>query len=164
MPTQLFSPYEMRLAAMPAHEPTDVPGLVEPGNINYAERPVVHNADGSISSVASSSFTQEDPNKPYYGKEILIPTVIHDKNGKWYVDPDEKNFPAAKAYYYKTGQHMGIFTNGDAADDYAERVHLDYMNGLYGPQYVPKWYAPTYTPAPVHPPQPSQVPWPKEWR
>lgn len=83
-------------------------GLLVPGNINLSQRPKVKNADGSISTVRSMSFTDDK------GQNILIPTVIGDR-----VVSDGE----AIRHYYKTGQHLGIFTTPQAADTYAESLH-----------------------------------------
>ena len=90
-------------------QPTNAPGLVEPGNINIHRRPVVHNADGSISTVRSASF--EDDN----GHNVLIPTVIP---GRGVVPMDQ-----AIKYYQQTGEHLGKFDSVDNADAYAESLH-----------------------------------------
>ena len=126
---------------MPSHASTAAQGLLVPGNIAIADRPVVHNQDGSISSVRSMGIEDENPQSPYYGKQVLIPTVIPDANGKWTVDTSPKGM-AARAYYYKTGQHLGVFATSDASDKYAQQLHEDYMNGMYGNRYVPKGYTP----------------------
>jgi hypothetical protein len=89
--------------------PQKAAGLIVPGNINIHARPVVRNADGSISTVRSMSFTDDD------GRAVLIPTVI---DGRGIVPPAE-----AIKYYYQTGQHLGIFEHPGAADTYAQALH-----------------------------------------
>jgi len=84
-------------------------GLVVPGNINTHRRPVVHNADGSISTVRSMNFEDET------GRQVLVPTVIP---GRGIVSPDE-----AIRYYYATGQHLGIFDTPENAEAYARSLH-----------------------------------------
>jgi hypothetical protein len=85
-----------------------VPGMIAPGNIDLAKRPVVKNKDGSISTVRSMSINED-------GKEVLIPTVSNE--GKILSDED------AVRYYRRTGQHLGMFETPDAADAYAQALH-----------------------------------------
>ena len=78
------------------------------GNINLNNRKRAINEDGSISTVRSMSFEDEN------GKEVLIPTVI---NGK--VVSDEE----AIQHYYNTGEYLGKFNTVEEADKYAEELH-----------------------------------------
>ena len=84
-------------------------GLVMPGNINIHRRPTVRNRDGSISTVRSMSFEDDD------GRNVLIPTVIE---GRGVVPADQ-----AIQYYKQTGQHLGMFDTPENADAYAQSLH-----------------------------------------
>ena len=90
-------------------EPTNAPGLTIPGNINIHRRPVVRNADGSISTVRSMNFTDED------GQNVVIPTVIV---GRGVVSPEQ-----AIQYYRQTGEHLGKFDTPENAEAYARSLH-----------------------------------------
>lgn len=83
---------------------------VVPGNIDLSVRPVVRNADGSISTVRSMSFEVN-------GKEVLVPTVSDD--GRIMSAEEAINM------FRKTGRHLGIFNSPEAATAYAERLHQD---------------------------------------
>lgn len=90
-------------------ESENAPGLLVPGNINTHRRPVVKNRDGSISTVRSASFEDDD------GRNVLIPTVIE---GRGVVPIDE-----AIKFYRQTGQHLGHFDTPENADAYAQSLH-----------------------------------------
>lgn len=93
---------------------TNVEGLVHRGNIDIYNRPVVHNKDGSISTVRSFSIGTDQG-------EVLIPQVV---NGKL-VSKKE-----AEAHYRRTGEHLGIFRTPAEADAFAQRLH-EQQAGLY---------------------------------
>ena len=101
--------------------PGPTKGMVAPGNTDLRSLPVISNPDGSSSTVYSTSFTDEHPKSPTYGKEVLVKGIL---NGKKTDDID-----ALKDQYYKTGQHLGVFENGDAADAYGQRLHEDWQAG-----------------------------------
>ncbi len=85
------------------------------GNIDLNSRPVVTNADGSISTVRSISITDDN------GKVILIPTVIKDSSGTGKVVSNDE----AVKHYYDTGEYLGKFNSEDEADKYAQQLHED---------------------------------------
>jgi hypothetical protein len=88
----------------------NVPGLVSPGTINLAQRPIVKNADGSISTVRSISVG-------FDGAEFLIPTI--GPNGETLSEKE------AIDLFKKTGDHLGKFKDAKSATDFAERLHQD---------------------------------------
>jgi len=92
-------------------------GMVEPGNIDLARRPVVRNDDGSISTVRSMSVNID-------GQEVLIPTVSDD--GRIMGDDE------AVEQYRQTGRHLGKFRTPDEATTYAEDLHRQ-QEAMYAP-------------------------------
>jgi hypothetical protein len=88
--------------------PSDTAGMITAGNIDLTKRPVVTNADGSISTVRSISVNID-------GMETLIPTVTDAG----------RIVSNAKAIdiFRQTGQHLGQFATSVAADAYAQILH-----------------------------------------
>jgi len=113
-----------------------VPGMIAPGNIDLAKRPVVKNPDGSISTVRSMSINVD-------GNEVLIPTVAAD--GSRILSNEE-----AIAQYKRTGQMLGIFDTPANATAYAQQLHDQQAKA-----YAPGATAPAVPGAPAPPAAPG---------
>jgi hypothetical protein len=93
-------------------------GMLKQGNVDLSKRPVVKNPDGTISTVRSITVTLPD------GKAVLIPTVV----GGRVVSNQE-----AIQHFKQTGEHLGIFKDETAADQYANALH-EQQAQAYAPQ------------------------------
>lgn len=98
--------------------PEEVPGMIEPGNIDLSSRPVVRNSDGSISTVRSISVK-------WSRERIPDPTV--SETARILSDDD------AVKQFKKTGKHLGVFDSPEDATAYARQLHED-QESFYAPQ------------------------------
>lgn len=95
-----------------------IPGLIEKGNIDLYNRPIVYNDDGSISTVESMSFQPSDGIGA--GHEVLIPTISDD--GRRMTDEEAQQY-----YYYNPNgaRYLGILDTPENANTYAIKLHND---------------------------------------
>ncbi len=128
--------------------PGPADGLVRPGTIDLTTLPAVNLGNGMWGTVHSAS-------REVNGVEVLYPQIV---NGKL-VSDDE-----AFRYAMQTGRNLGTFTDGDAADKYALRLHNDWAAGkIPGVQMTAPGGPPTPPPvqeaanagAPIIPAQPA---------
>jgi hypothetical protein len=91
--------------------------MTQVGNIDLHNRPVVHNPDGSISTVRS--ITIGGNGEPAY----LIPTVVGNK---------VVSNKDAVQHFKDTGEHLGRFDSTDSADAYAQSLHEDQAKEYVG--------------------------------
>jgi hypothetical protein len=106
----------MQMFQQPAHPHTpspyllpDAPGLLQRGNIDMTTRPLVRNPDGSVSTIRSMSYS------PGAGREVLIPTVSNEGT----IMKGREAVP----YWGGRGQNLGVFSNPEDADAYAQKLH-----------------------------------------
>lgn len=90
--------------------------LVQPGNIDLKNRPIVENDDGSYSTVRTMTVGPDEA-----GVYANVPTVLESEKGKGYIASDDQ----AYRNFAKTGQHLGKYSNLKAALKAAESLHKD---------------------------------------
>ena len=84
------------------------------GNIDLYDRPQYRNANGSISTVDSTSYNID-------GQEVLLPTVWNRNGTPYHSSNDEEILQR----YWDTGEYLGKFSTVEEANDYAEKLHLE---------------------------------------
>lgn len=84
------------------------------GNIDLYDRPQHRNANGSISTVDSTSYNID-------GQEVLLPTVWNRNGTPYHSQNDEEILQR----YRDTGEYLGKFSTVEEANDYAEKLHLE---------------------------------------
>lgn len=84
------------------------------GNIDLYDRPQYRNANGSISTVDSTSYNID-------GQEVLLPTVWNRNGTPYHSSNDEEILQR----YRDTGEYLGKFSTVEEANDYAEKLHLE---------------------------------------
>lgn len=101
--------------------PGEWPGMVEQGNIDLDNRPVVPTPTGGFATVRSASFGMPD------GYEYLLPSVTQDGRTLYWA-------PDIVKQYEKTGQFLGKFKDPYSADEYTRALHEAQEN-----QYINQW-------------------------
>lgn len=84
------------------------------GNIDLYDRQQYRNANGSISTVDSTSYNID-------GQEVLLPTVWNRNGTPYHSSNDEEILQR----YWDTGEYLGKFSTVEEANDYAEKLHLE---------------------------------------
>lgn len=84
------------------------------GNIDLYDRQQYRNANGSISTVDSTSYNID-------GQEVLLPTVWNRNGTPYHSSNDEEILQR----YRDTGEYLGKFSTVEEANDYAEKLHLE---------------------------------------
>lgn len=87
-------------------------GMLQQGNIDLNNRPIVRNPDGTISTIRSTSAN-------FDGAETLVPTIVDGKN---------VGVKGGFSNYLKTGQHLGKFDTPDNADAWARWI--SFLSGI----------------------------------
>ncbi len=104
------------------------PGLKVRGNINLWAQPVIRNPNGSYSTVKSTSYTCQ-PGWPCKGKlEVLMTSV-------WPGLARVAEGDAIWRHFVATGQHLGMFDTAAHATQYANLLHIWFVQNA-------KWFVP----------------------
>ncbi len=85
--------------------------MIELGNINISEQPIIRNPDGTVSNLRSISIGDERG-------EILIPTVADNP-------PRIMSNREAIEEFRRTGRHLGIFRSPEAATAFAKSLSAE---------------------------------------
>lgn len=92
-----------------------------PGNIDLNTRPVVHNPDGSISTVRTMGIGTD---RGY----VNVPTVSDEGR---ILSPED-----AVGQFHRTGRHLGMYPNQAIGEIAAQQLHeqqaRQYLRGIYG--------------------------------
>lgn len=97
------------------------PNQIELGNIDLNNRPIYTNPNGSISTVRSVIWGEQESGKEIY---VLVPTVLGTgwKEGNSAYIVSEKD---AWNNYKATGKHLGKFLTIKDADRFAQNLHIE---------------------------------------
>jgi len=85
--------------------------MIELGNINISDQPLIRNSDGTVSNLRSISVGDERG-------EILIPTVADNP-------PRIMTNKEAIEEFRRTGRHLGIFKTPQAATAFAKKLSAE---------------------------------------
>ncbi|MEN6621698.1 MAG: tape measure protein [Smithella sp.] len=124
---------KLKSSQMVYPEKPTLPSEYGVGNIDLNNRPIVHNADGSISTVYSMTFWPDDEIRAKggerspedKGKYILVPGVRAGLNRTM---TEEE----AWDYYLQTGEYLGKFKSDADAEAYAQSLH-EKQADIYAP-------------------------------
>jgi hypothetical protein len=104
--------------------PAPPPFLIEAGNIDLSNRPIVKNADGTYSTVRSITIPMDEgtPDESWFN----IPTIGVTGERLYTAKPDgSEDTSAALQEFLKTKQHLGRYKTRDAAIAAAQQIHED---------------------------------------
>lgn len=90
--------------------------MLEPGNVEIFKRPVLKNADDSVSTTVSIGIND-------HGQEVLIPAVVNGKKLFTIGADGRPDFREAIKHYLTTGEHLGKFDTPANSDAYANALH-----------------------------------------